>query len=142
MVDLNENILTAKDFLKLRESAGWPLPKDQQLEAGLKNSLVTIAAVHEKQIIGMGRLIGDGFINCYIQDVIVYPEYRGKGIGTAIMEKLIAYAKDNGFSGTHITIGLFAAKGKEKFYRQFGFVERPIENGPQGAGMTLTLRVP
>ena len=143
--ELKENILTAKVFLQLRESAGWGgSPKDQQIEAGLKNSLVTISAVYENQIIGMGRLVGDGFIICYIQDVIVRPEYQGKGIGKAIMKKLIAYAKNNGFSDTHMTIGLFTAKGKEGFYRKFGFVERPspVENSPQGAGMILILPIP
>ena len=140
MVELKENILTAKVFLQLREAAGWLIPTNQQIEFGLKNSLVTISAVCENRIIGMGRLIGDGVLNCYIQDLIVYPEYRGKGIGTAIMEKLIAWAKDNGVSDTCMTVGLFAAKGKEEFYRKFGFVERPTKDGPQGPGMILQVR--
>jgi len=138
--ELKENILTAKDFLKLRDSAGWGgAPPEHQIEAALKNSLVTISAVFEGRIIGMGRLVGDGVSICYVQEMIIYPEYQGKGIGKAIMDKLISFVKKNGFTNTYITIGLFSAKGKEGFYRNLGFVERPNDN--QGAGMQLMLKV-
>ena len=135
--ELKENVLTLDEYSKLRESAGWPVLPDYQIEAGLKNSLVTISAMHENQTIGMGRLVGDGVIIFYIQDLIVYPEFQGKGIGAAIIEKLIAFAKEKALSTTQIKIGLFAAKGKEGLYRKFGFVERPNEK--RGAGMELTL---
>lgn len=136
---LVENVLTAKNFINLWQSVGWGnLPKEQ-VETGLKNSLMTISAIHNSQVIGMGRLVGDGSIICYVQDVIVHPEYQGKGIGKAIMEILISFIKNKGFSNTDIAVGLFAAKGKEDFYRKLGFYERPNEN--KGAGMELILKI-
>ncbi|MCL2120702.1 MAG: GNAT family N-acetyltransferase [Clostridiales bacterium] len=138
--ELKENILAAKDFIKLRDSAGWgAAPPEHQIEEALKNSLVTISAVFEGRIIGMGRLVGDGMSICYVQEMIIYPEYQGKGIGKAIMDKLISYIIKNGFTNTYVTVGLFSAKGKEGFYSKLGFVERPNEK--RGAGMELILKV-
>ena len=137
--ELIENSLSAKDFIAMRESAGWGCPLEHQVEAGLKNSIYIVSAVHNERVIGMGRLVGDGVTICYVQDVIVLPQYQGQGIGKAIMERLIAYVKDNGFENTNITIGLFSAKGIEEFYRKLGFYERPNEN--RGAGMEMIIKV-
>lgn len=48
------------------------------------------------KIIGMGRIIGDGARIFYIQDVVIHSNFQGKGIGTTIMEKLIAYIEKFG----------------------------------------------
>nr|WP_275692646.1 GNAT family N-acetyltransferase [Rheinheimera hassiensis] len=74
------------------------------------------------QLIGMARVVGDGFMYFYIQDVIVAPDYRGKGIGHAIMTRVEAYLAKAYTTGA--TVGLLAAKGKEPFYRRYGFIER------------------
>ena len=139
--ELKENILDAKTFIELRESAKWGgSPPKNQIEIALNNSLVTISAVYEGKIIGMGRLVGDGLYVCYVQDLIVFPAYQGKGIGKAILDRLIHHVKSTGFTDTFVTLGLFSAKGKEGFYTKFGFVERPNEN--RGAGMELIIKTP
>lgn len=136
--ELISNTLCASDFIRLRESAGWSKPHTAQIEAGLRNSLFTVAAVYRGQVIGMGRLVGDGFTICYIQDLIVLPEYQGKGIGTAIMNALITYIRDHAISETCVTMGLFATKGNEAFYEPFGFCVRP--NDRKGAGMEMSIK--
>jgi GNAT superfamily N-acetyltransferase len=109
------------------------------IDADYDKSLFNVAAILNDQIIGMGRLVGDGFNIWYIQDVIVFPEYQGKGVGKAIIIRLIIYAEDNSLSNTAITIGLMSAKGKEGFYSKLGFRVRP--NGNEGAGMIMNIRV-
>ena len=136
--ELAINTLCAKDFIRLRKAAGWGIHPENQAEVGLKNSLFTVAAIHNNQVIGMGRLVGDGFMICYIQDLIVLPEYQGKGIGTAIMERLMTYISDNAIPETCVTAGLFSAKGKEGFYEKFGFYIRPNDN--RGAGMEMGVK--
>ncbi|RKD28604.1 GNAT family N-acetyltransferase [Lacrimispora algidixylanolytica] len=137
--EIKENILTAKDFVRLRVSAGWGELLEQQAQDALKNSLCTIAVMDQGQVIGMGRLVGDGVLICYVQDLVILPKYQGKGIGKSIMERLIAYTKEHGIPETNLTMGLFAAKGKEEFYQKFGFSIRPNEN--RGAGMELSIRI-
>lgn len=137
--EIKENFLTVKDFIKLRISAGWGELLEQQAQDALKNSLCTIAAMDLDQVIGMGRLVGDGACICYVQDLVVLPEYQGKGIGKSIMERLITYTKEHGIPETNMTLGLFAAKGKEEFYQKLGFVIRPNEN--RGSGMELSVSI-
>ena len=137
--DLSINTLSVKDFIRLRNAVGWGIPLENQVEAGLKNSLITVTAIYNNQVIGMGRLVGDGFMICYIQDLIILPEYQGKGIGKAIMERLIAYINDNAVPDTYVTAGLFSAKGREGFYEKFGFYIRPNEN--KGAGMEMGIKI-
>jgi GNAT superfamily N-acetyltransferase len=137
--EIMENVLTAKDFIKLRVSAGWGELLEQQAQDALKNSLFTIAVMDQGQVIGMGRLVGDGVYICYVQDLVILPKYQGKGMGKIIMERLIAYTKEHGIPETNVTLGLFAAKGKEEFYQKLGFTIRPNEN--RGAGMELSVRI-
>ena len=137
--EIKENVLAAKDLIRMREVAGWGRSPDYQIEVALKNSWYIMSVVHEDRVIGIGRIVGDGVTICYIQDVIVLSEYQRRGIGTAIMEHLIAHIKKNGFENTSITLGLFAAKGKEEFYQKFGFYIRPNEN--RGAGMEMIIEI-
>lgn len=136
--DWADNALTVGDFVLLRQSVGWEKPSERQAEIALKNSLFTVAVFHRGQAIGMGRLVGDGAMICYLQDVIVLPEHQQKGIGAAIVKRLVNHARENGLADTRLTIGLFAAKGKEEFYGRLGFSIRPNER--RGAGMEMTLK--
>ena len=137
--EMQENVLTVNDYQKLRTSAGWSELPEQQIETALKNSLFTIAVKYQEQVVAMGRLVGDGCYICYIQDLVVLPEYQGKGIGKYIIERLISYVREQGIPDTNITLGLFAAIGKEGFYQKQGFHIRPNDN--RGAGMEIILPV-
>ena len=96
-------------------------------------------AVDEGQVVGMGRLIGDGAMIWYIQDVIVLPEYRRSGVGTIIVEKLMEYVRREAMTGTKVAVGLMSAEGKEPFYEKCGFYTRPNER--EGAGMMMRITV-
>ena len=91
---LKDNQLDVNTYLDLRSKVGWkPLTKEQATMA-IKNSLLTVVAYDKDAPIGMGRIVGDGAVICYIQDLIVVPEYQGQGIGQAIIDSLIDYVKE------------------------------------------------
>ena len=71
--------------------------------------------------IGMGRVISDGVSDAYIQDLVVLPSYRGKGIGTQIASLLVEHCKKAGLSW----IGLIAEPDSEEFYVPLGFERMP-----------------
>jgi len=70
-----------------------------------------------RRAVGMGRMISDGASDGYIQDVVVLPEYRGKGIGSSIISELVRNGKEKGL----VWIGLIAEKGTSSFYERLGF---------------------
>lgn len=135
-----ENRLTAKEFNALRTSCGMlekPLP---QVQKALENGLFSISVFDKGTIVGMGRLVGDGSMYWYVQDVAVLPPYQGQGIGKEIMLRLIHHVKTQSQAGTVTTIGLMAAKGKEGFYTKLGFHSRPNEK--EGPGMLMLVDIP
>jgi GNAT superfamily N-acetyltransferase len=138
-VEYLENVLTAETLAGLRDQAGWQHTEVEQAQKALQNTCFSIAALDGGKTVGMGRLIGDGAMIWYIQDVIVAPEYRHSGVGTAIVQKLLEYVRREAMPGTNVAVGLMSAKGKEPFYERFGFYVRP--NDREGAGMMIRLKV-
>ena len=129
------NTISVDDYNALRLSAGWAAIEPEQAQAGLMGSaFVTTAQVGEK-IVGTGRLVWDGGYAALIKDVLVLPEYQGIGIGTAMMERILSFLKENMKPGWGVSVDLMAAIGKEEFYEKFGFTSRPREN--RGAGMDM-----
>ncbi len=66
-------------------------------------------------------MIGDMGLDYYIKDVIVRPEYQGKGIGRMLITELLKFIEENGVSGTKIFVELCAMPDKISFYEKFGF---------------------
>ena len=125
--------LDAADFIRLRVEAGFMRTPPEQAEKAIRNSLFCVTAVCEGETVGMGRLVGDGAMYWYLQEIIVHPRYQRRGIGTKIVNRLIRYVEEKGLPGSKMTIGLVAAQGKEPFYEKLGFV--CIPDGVSGSGM-------
>ena len=113
---------TITEYKKLRASVGWWKTDENATQEALSNSLFSVVAMENNSIVGVGRIIGDGGLYFYIQDLIVHPEFQGKGFGKQLMGELMSYIKANAKSGAFI--GLMAAKGLEKYYKLFGFKAR------------------
>lgn len=126
---------TVDEFNTLTESVGWGCDNRKIVEKALENTVYSICAYDDNKIIGFGRLIGDTAMFLYIQDIMVLPEYQRQQVGSSIMKYLInkvdEFKKDNPDIRTY----LGASKGKDEFYKKFGFVTR--EEAGLGAGMVL-----
>lgn len=131
--DLIDRVPTIHEFNDLRKSVEWSEFDEGTILKVLNSTVYSVCAVVDHKAIGMGRIIGDGAMYFYIQDMVVNPSFQGKGIGKGIMKKLLNYIKLNAKEGS--LIGLMSAKDKEGFYRSFGFAERPNEK--YGAGMFI-----
>lgn len=120
----------------LREQVGWKPYEIAVLERALPNTLFCVCVYAGESIVGMGRVIGDGGLCFYIQDVIVLPAHQGQGLGRRIMAALMEYIDTE--SHNNSIVGLMSAAGKEPFYEKFGFFRRP---SPMfGCGMTQFIR--
>lgn len=77
-------------ILVLYNSVHWTnyTENPSMLEAAMRHSLKVLGAFHGDELIGMIRLIGDGFSIIYIQDIIVTPKYQRQGVGKMLMSEV------------------------------------------------------
>lgn len=125
-MEYKENILSFEAYRSLRQSVGWNNFSEIQTKKALENSLYTVCAAENHQVIGMGRLIGDGLYYTIV-DIVVQPQYQNKGVGSSILDKLLEYVDKETPVGGRSSIQLIAEKGKEAFYIKKGFKVIPHE---------------
>ncbi len=111
----NETV-SAKALADLRESVGW-----DRMESEYKNPLMTsyyhIAVYVGDELIGYIDCVSNGVTDAYIQDLMVHPDYQGKGVGTNLMKMMITYLKEK-----HIyMISVIFEEKLKPFYDKFGF---------------------
>lgn len=135
MIFFKDNELDTNTYLNLRKEVEWKPLTEEQAQKAIEGSLLTLVAYDDKKPVGMGRIVGDGAVICYIQDLIVIPEYQGSGVGQALMESLIDYVKELRLPDTQIMLDLMCAVGREDFYKRYGFIARPTEK--LGPGMIM-----
>jgi N-acetylglutamate synthase-like GNAT family acetyltransferase len=109
------------EIADLYRSGGWWKEeyKTAELRHLIRGSFAFAVAVDTKtgRAIGMGRVISDGVSDGYIQDLVVFPEYRKSGAGSKIVSVLVNKCLQSGI----IWIGLIAEPDTEKFYQPLGF---------------------
>ena len=129
---LSEKLPDKKEYFALFETTGWNQSygaSPDELELANRNSWFTLSAYDDGKLVGFGRLVTDHVLHAMIFDMIVLPEYQGKGIGTTIIKTLVKKCTDHGIRD----IQLFCAKGKRGFYERNGFEVR----APDAPGMQL-----
>ncbi len=124
-----------EEFISMRSAEGWGNMSEETARASLMGGLINLSAYEDGKLVGFGRVLGDGKLYFYVQDLIVAPAFRGRGYGCQIMDALLAETGKIAAPGA--VICLMAASGKEAFYESLGFVARPTPN--LGAGMMLRL---
>lgn len=107
------------EILPLYESVGWQFycKHPEVLEKAFANSLCTLAAYEDEKLVGLIRSVGDGHTILFIQDLLIYPSYQHRGIGTALMHALLEQYP-------HVYQIELATDNTEKtvsFYKSFGF---------------------
>lgn len=134
--EFTDNI-SVKDYLRLREEAGWKRLAPEQAQAGLDNSFAVSAVLLEGETVGFARLLWDGGYVAYLAEVMVTEKCRHNRLATQMVENLIERLRAEKKDGWQIKIHLMANLGRESFYEQFGFKSRP--NDRDGAAMDLWL---
>lgn len=130
---IKKNALTPQVYTDLRKTADFIEYQASDICAALNNSLFSVVIYDDQKPIGIGRVVGDGKIAFFIKDVVVHPEYQNKSIGTMLMNAMMSYISEVACNQAYI--GLMSTKGKEPFYKSFGFIERP--NNQLGSGMVM-----
>jgi GNAT superfamily N-acetyltransferase len=110
--------VTADQIADLRQSVGWNRMENCYSDPRM-SSYYHIACYEENKLVGYIDTVSNGLTDAYIQDLMVHPDYQGKGIGTALMNRVLQYLKDNRI---YMISVVFEAK-LLPFYSRFSFVD-------------------
>lgn len=91
-----QEIVKLEDVLHLYQAVGWTnyTHQSEMLEHALSHSLVIYLALDGDAVVGLIRLVGDGFSSVFVQDLIVLPIYQRQEIGSALMKEALKDYKD------------------------------------------------
>ncbi|MDI9239209.1 GNAT family N-acetyltransferase [Lysobacter sp. LF1] len=120
-VELLERFPDAEDYCRLRADAGMATRTIEAARRGLANTLYGVSVVREGEVIGMGRIIGDGGCFFVVVDIAVAPEHQGQGLGKRIMGALDAWLRAN--APPSAVVSLVADGEAKHLYAKYGFVE-------------------
>jgi GNAT superfamily N-acetyltransferase len=119
----------------LRERSGLTPKSPEQTALALAGSWAAAHVVWRggptPEVVGMGRVIGDGGWYFHIADMAVFPDHQRQGIGDAILTALVDRIESAAPPGAFIT--LLADPPGRRLYARHGFVP----TAPRSIGMAL-----
>ena len=114
-----QEVVKLENVLYLYQAVGWTnyTHQPQMLEKSLSHSLAIYLALDGEAIVGLVRLVGDGFSSVFVQDLIVLPSYQRQGIGSALMKEALGDFKE----AYQIQLATEQTEKNLGFYRFLGF---------------------
>ena len=114
-----QEIVKLEDVLHLYQAVGWTkyTHQPQMLKKALSHSLAIYLALDGDAVVGLVRLVGDGFSSIFVQDLIVLPSYQRQGIGSALMKEALGDYKD----AYQVQLVTDQTEKNLGFYRSLGF---------------------
>lgn len=130
---LIEQVVGAADCCRLRQISGMSPRDEEAARIGLPNSFYGVHITFNGDVVGMGRIIGDGACCFQLCDIAVDPAHQGRGVGKRIVDALMGHLRTHAPAGAYVSL---IADGDARFlYARFGFVP----TAPASIGMSLSL---
>lgn len=118
-------------YQQLRVAAGMSAKSTEAAAKGLPNSLFAVQVLLGDEVVGMGRIIGDGGCFFQVTDIAVLPAHQGKGLGKRIMREIMQFIETAVPPSAYVS--LIADGQAQELYAQFGF----RHTAPVSVGMAL-----
>jgi GNAT superfamily N-acetyltransferase len=147
-VEIVERLPTPEEYQVLLKAVGWgDNDRPDRARMALAGARFGVVAVEGNRAVGTGMVLGDGVSFAYLKDIVVLPEWQGRGIGTRIVEALLTIIRRPG--SDRLLVALFTGQHLAEFYEQFGFcgpeklygmslnTERVSECGADDAGQAV-----
>ena len=114
-----QDVVKLEDVLHLYQAVGWTnyTHQPEMLEQALSHSLAIYVALDGDAVVGLIRLVGDGFSSVLVQDLIVLPNYQHQGIGSALMKESLEDFKEV----YQVQLATEQTEKNMGFYRSMGF---------------------
>ena len=118
-------------YQHLRVAAGLSAKTMEAAARGLPNSLFAVQVLLGDEVVGMGRVIGDGGCFFQVADIAVLPAHQGNGLGKRIMREIMQFIETEVPPSAYVS--LIADGQAQDLYAQFGFKH----TAPASVGMAL-----
>ena len=118
-------------YQHLRVAAGLSTKTADAAAKGLPNTLFAVQILHGDEVVGMGRIIGDGGCFYQVTDIAVLPAHQGKGLGKRILGEIMQFIETQVPQSAYVS--LIADGQAQDLYAQFGFKH----TAPASVGMAL-----
>lgn len=114
-----QEIVKLEDVLHLYQAVGWTnyTHQPEMLEQALSRLLAIYVARDGDTVVGLIRLVGDGFSSVLVQDLIVLPSYQRQGIGSSLMKEALEDFKE----AYQVQLATEQTEKNVGFYRSMGF---------------------
>lgn len=110
---------SAQDYVSLRLRSGMGNKELKRSQIALKNSLFTVCLYDKEELIGFGRIVGDGGITYVVSDIMVDKKYQRRGYAEEIMKAIDSYFEKNTHEDSYIC--LIANKPADLLYKKHQF---------------------
>lgn len=121
MIIKEYTVFNKSEIQRLYSEVGWTAYTENMpaLEQGYKNSLLTLAAYENDELLGIIRAVGDGHTIVWIQDILVFPARQHQGAGTALLKAVLCKYPDV----RQIELATDDTPETKAFYKSLGFSE-------------------
>jgi ribosomal protein S18 acetylase RimI-like enzyme len=107
----------------------WGKGRSRELiERAIVGSTRVVGLYDGERQVGFARAVSDGAIHAYLADVYVLPEYRGRGLGLALVREMVEHGQLEGLRWMLHTAdaqGLYAKLGFSEAPGMYPVMERP-----------------
>jgi GNAT superfamily N-acetyltransferase len=115
----DKSLLSLDRVCELLAQTYWAQGRSREkVQTSIDNSLC-FGIYEERYLIGFARAVTDYATVYWVSDVIIDPAYRGKGLGTRLVEFIIATEELRGMKG------ILATRDAHGLYEKCGFVREP-----------------
>ena len=118
-IELVERFPDVADYCRLRDATGLSPKSEAAALRGLANTTYGVSLLRDGDVVGMGRIVGDGGCFHFVVDIAVVPALQGRGLGKRIMDALDGWLRANGETTAHVS--LFADGDAKHLYARYGF---------------------
>lgn len=116
------------DLYELEElcnAVGWARRPIRKVKKAIQHSYLVVTMWEQRgarrRLVGFSRATSDHAFNATIWDVVVHPDFQGRGLGKELMRQLIKKLRSEDISN----VTLFADPQVVDFYKGLGFMPDP-----------------
>ena len=120
-----ERDIDVYELEELCDAVGWARRPIRKVKKAIQHSFLVISVWQQqgarRRLIGFSRATSDHAFNATIWDVVIHPDFQGRGLGKQLMKQLIRKLRSEDISN----VTLFADPHVVEFYQNLGFVPDP-----------------